>query len=393
MPLPDDIEQLLRALPWSEHHRYRTPYGEHHHASTPIEAPHDQDIWLIWRHHKQALKDLGYNVRRDDTNSTWRLTREHNPRRQHDPATRAHLDQNYLDTLPWRERGRTHHREYGDTELHQTPLDALDGDAAPFWSLWRERKNELTAAGYRVSKHAERWWLERYTRLSNETRAQDAQDLERSRAHYAEIDLPVPDGLELLPYQRAGIRYALTRSRTLFADQMGLGKTIQALITISASDGLPAIVIAPASLKINWARETKTWLPSAYPVLLDGRPKSSTIEALKTRTPDKALRKHISVFDAPTKDPTELLTALEHPQRLLIINYDVLEAWLPYLTTQAPHLKSACLDELHYAKERRAKRTKAARKLVAPIPRVLGMTGTPILNRPKELLAQLEILV
>ena len=174
---------------------------------------------------------------------------------------------------------------------------------------------------------------------------------------------------------------------------MGLGKTVQALVAIGASSGLPAIVVAPASLKINWAREARTWLPDAESVLLDGRPKAEVLDLLRERTPDKRLRKHVSLDRGDTKDPEALLAALEHPKRLLIINYDVLEAWLPYLRErQAPALATACLDELHYAKESRAKRTKAVRALVAPIPRVIGMTGTPILNRPKELLAQLEIL-
>ena len=45
--------------------------------------------------------------------------------------------------------------------------------------------------------------------------------LEESRATDADISIPAPTGLEYLPFQKAGIRYALKRNRTLIADEMG----------------------------------------------------------------------------------------------------------------------------------------------------------------------------
>lgn len=47
---------------------------------------------------------------------------------------------------------------------------------------------------------------------------------DQSRATDAEIDVPAPEGLRYLPYQKAGIAYALKRQNTLIADEMGLGK-------------------------------------------------------------------------------------------------------------------------------------------------------------------------
>ena len=48
--------------------------------------------------------------------------------------------------------------------------------------------------------------------------------LEKSRAVDANIDVPAPPGLEYLPYQKAGISYAIQRKDTLIGDEMGLGK-------------------------------------------------------------------------------------------------------------------------------------------------------------------------
>ena len=68
-------------------------------------------------------------------------------------------------------------------------------------------------------------------------------------------------GGELRPFQRAGVAYALESRRLFLADEQGLGKTVQALAALEEDDAFPAVVICPASLKLNWERETEHWLP------------------------------------------------------------------------------------------------------------------------------------
>ena len=65
----------------------------------------------------------------------------------------------------------------------------------------------------------------------------------------------------LEPFQRAGVRYVLDARRTFLADEQGLGKTVQALAALEADDAFPAVVVCPASLKLNWEREAARWLP------------------------------------------------------------------------------------------------------------------------------------
>lgn len=175
-----------------------------------------------------------------------------------------------------------------------------------------------------------------------------------SSAQDANIEI---DGLggELLPFQRAGVAYALKTRRTFIADEPGLGKTIQALATIKAADAFPAVVVCPATLKLNWQREANKWLPDKTVEIVGGR------------------------------------TCYEVDADIVIVNYDVLPAWVDCLIGS----KALILDEAHYAKSPTAKRTKAATVLAKNVPAdgiVLALTGTPVINRPSELVSQLRIL-
>src|SRR5688572_24604750 len=60
----------------------------------------------------------------------------------------------------------------------------------------------------------------------------------------------------LFPHQIEGVAFLLGRRRAMLADDMGLGKTRQAIVALrhAAPDG-PYLVVCPASVKRNWARE------------------------------------------------------------------------------------------------------------------------------------------
>lgn len=63
----------------------------------------------------------------------------------------------------------------------------------------------------------------------------------------------------LFPYQSEGVAFLASRGRALLADDMGLGKTLQAITAASwlaDNEGVQRVlVISPASLKHQWARE------------------------------------------------------------------------------------------------------------------------------------------
>ena len=78
---------------------------------------------------------------------------------------------------------------------------------------------------------------------------------------------------DLFPHQVEGIAFLLGRRRALLADDMGLGKTRQSVLAmVEAEPEGPYLVICPASIKRNWAREINIVLPNAKPAIVGPAP-------------------------------------------------------------------------------------------------------------------------
>ncbi|HYZ27731.1 MAG TPA: DEAD/DEAH box helicase [Thermoleophilaceae bacterium] len=197
-------------------------------------------------------------------------------------------------------------------------------------------------------------------RLLDELLAEHAEGQELvalSRAHSAEFEPPPGLRGKLMPFQTAGVVYALRQRHTFVADEQGLGKTVQALAAIEAAEAYPAVVVCPASLKLNWLRECARWLPARRAEPLSGR-----------------------------RGPLPLA-------EIVVVNYDVLDARADALADLEP--AAIVFDESHYVKNPKANRTKAAINLSARLPQDalrLALTGTPLVNRPRELVPQLRVL-
>ena len=183
----------------------------------------------------------------------------------------------------------------------------------------------------------------------------DAELLTASASTDADINIPTLSGT-LMPYQKAGVAYASSVGRCLIADQMGLGKTVEAIATLEAKDAFPAVIVCPASLKENWRREFAKWLPHRTVNVVSGK--------------------------------TDIISC-----DVNVVNYDILYKFVEPIK----HLKPSglVLDESHYVKNGTSKRTKAAKDIAKSIGSsgsVLLLSGTPVTNRPSELVSQLEIM-
>ena len=161
----------------------------------------------------------------------------------------------------------------------------------------------------------------------------------------------------LYPHQSEGVKFLAKHGRAILADDMGLGKTRQAIVALqeSAPTGV-ILVICPASLKLNWAREIRMVDPHAEVEVIG-------VKGYESDTP-----------------------------RWVIVNYDL-------LARNAEKLRpiswaGVVIDEAHFIKNA-SQRTSQVLKIIgvadnkreSPMgPRmVFLLTGTPMPNRPRDL--------
>lgn len=179
--------------------------------------------------------------------------------------------------------------------------------------------------------------------------------IERNRVQMLElkeledVELNVPFADKLRDYQRVGANFLNTTGKCILADDMGTGKTLQAITACEDTGAERVLVICPNSLKWNWHDEVNKWTDSKA-VVVDGA-KAKRVKAIEE-------------FDG----------------KYLIINY---EAMRLHEELQKGKWDVLILDEAHKIKNRKAQQTKAINKIKAD--RVFLLTGTPMLNRPDEL--------
>ena len=193
-----------------------------------------------------------------------------------------------------------------------------------------------------------------------EAATRHADSLQQSSATDAELNIPSLRGA-LLPFQRAGVRFALLHRGVLLADDQGLGKTVQSLASVERLSLYPTGVYCPAVVKLNWKAEIGKWLPHR---------KVSVLGVGKRAA---------GVFPAEAD--------------FIVLNYDIAAKHQDLLLDLG--LRAVIADESHYLKNRKAARTRAVSLVVEEskrLEKVLFMSGTPVLNRPAELAEQLRML-
>lgn len=159
---------------------------------------------------------------------------------------------------------------------------------------------------------------------------------------------------KLRPYQQEGVLYLNHFKKILLGDEQGLGKTVQVLSWLfMRPDISPVIIVCPSHLKENWRREALKW-------------SGEEAEILESQTP------------YPVKSD------------ILIINYEILIHWLPFLQDLNP--QCIAIDECQRIKNRKSKTSKAVKSLAEDCEYIIPMSGTPIKNRPEEFYSVLNLL-
>jgi SWI/SNF-related matrix-associated actin-dependent regulator 1 of chromatin subfamily A len=171
----------------------------------------------------------------------------------------------------------------------------------------------------------------------------------------------------LFPHQVEGVAFLLGRRRAILADDMGLGKTRQAIVALrhAAPDG-QVLVVCPASVKRNWAREITLAAAEGGVHIIDGTGRQQVPRAA----------------------------------RWVIANYDILGRHVAEIATVP--WAALIFDEAHYLKNHTSARSRLAREIASRAaalvkgdgkkdPPVYLLTGTPLTSRPRDLFVLLQL--
>jgi len=254
-------------------------------------------------------------------------------------------DSDSLDPKPWREMLRLI-QSLADAKFVQRPEAHWELPASPFHAA------SLIKA---LTNHSEIFIEKGIEKLSE--RYYFLLEWEREGGAWDQKRMPW-----VRPYQQSAITFVgALDQRAVVADDVGLGKTIEALGAIwQYARGSRVLVVAPANVIYKWERE-----------ILDPRQR----------------------FPWSSKWSAQVLVAVQTQSALsdfTICSYDIMRRRVDELATVGFDL--IIFDEVHYIKNYKALRTKAAEKLAEGVPHIIGLTGTPLLNdRPIEMYSWLHI--
>lgn len=143
-------------------------------------------------------------------------------------------------------------------------------------------------------------------------------------------------------YQSLAAALYLSKSGLLLADEVGLGKTVSAIASLSDKRTLPALVVVKAHLPRQWEAEVKRFIPDAWVHII----------------------KQVKPYKLPIAD-------------VYIVSYSKLAAWWGYF---AGKLGSVIYDEIQELRIEESKKYEGAKLLNSTVPFRLGLSATPVCN-------------
>lgn len=181
------------------------------------------------------------------------------------------------------------------------------------------------------------------------------------------FDRFLPEGEELYDFQHVGVAYCLVQmldgKGVFICDEQGLGKTRQVIVILKVKKSQKILIVAKNGLLGNWEAELRRCAPEWSVEVLHGR------------------------------QPYQI------DSQVAVISFDNLRAWADALVEMG--FDGMVIDESHCVKSigsprSPVQRTMAALKISADVRSrrgaVLLLSGTPFLNKPVELLPQIEMI-
>lgn len=251
--------------------------------------------------------------------------------------------------------------------VRQIPGRRFDG-AKKVWIVPTRSRVELERMIYQIQQFENINWVNG-TEKKEEDIAYDIPELP---------DLTVPHNLKIqpYPYQLKGIARGLELKRFMNCDEPGLGKTLQSIATINLADTFPCLVICPSSLKINWLREWEKFTDKKAMILTD--------KVRDTWT-----------FFFQTGMHQVFIVNYESLKKYFVQRIKKAEGWTlrdVEFRNSINLFKSVIIDESHRCKSASTQQAKFCKGICTGKEWVIELTGTPVVNRPKDLIPQLAIL-
>lgn len=220
----------------------------------------------------------------------------------------------------------------------------------------------------------------------------------------------------LYPFQIPGRDFLVKSRNALMGDQMGVGKSLQTLAAIRAVNNrdsrdvwgtgdlsgtgyveqgaYPALIVCPNSLKRNWEREIKRWLPEANPFVIQGSAAKRRVQIAEAAEAYKAiiivnieamkLHSRLSSYGS-----TRLKRCMECETKTQPGTPDLKESACEVHEKELNRIpfKVCVLDEAHRVKDPQALQTRAIWNVFhgPTVQYRWALTGTPVANHPGDL--------
>ena len=251
--------------------------------------------------------------------------------------------------------------------IRQIPGRRFDG-TRKVWIIPTRSRVDLERMIYQIQQFENINWLS-----GNEKREEEAV--------YDIPELPelvIPHNLKIqpYPYQLKGIARGLELKRFMNCDEPGLGKTLQSIATINIAGAFPCLVICPSSLKINWMREWEKFTDKKAMILTD--------KVRDTWT-----------FFFQTGMHQVFIVNYESLKNYFVQRIKKSEGWTlrdVEFRNSINLFKSVIIDESHRCKSASTQQAKFCKGICTGKEWIIELTGTPVVNRPKDLIPQLAIL-
>ena len=181
----------------------------------------------------------------------------------------------------------------------------------------------------------------------------------------------IPDKLVevMRPHQIEGARFFAEQERALIAFQPGMGKTLTAIAAVEATKHYlrtrPTLVLAPKLAALVWEKEVAKWTPKRRVQIVDGPQYKRAVYWQEAHNGDVA-DYYVVTYDSMMRDLKK-----------------------GYMNKFWSHV---ICDEIHRARNRKAKAFAAVKQLTGFGKYVFQLTGTPVYRGPQNLWSYFNLL-